>query len=93
MNHTSFTITLLVLAVFSLGACSAPAGVKCSEHPECVLDTPCDEGLSCMEFNGCESPICISDAQACDETCRGKCSIDERHPAQIACKNKAPASP
>lgn len=93
MNNTSSTIALLVSALFSLGACSEPAGVKCSEHPECIVDVPCDEGLSCMEFNGCESPICISDDQACDETCRGKCSIDDSYPSQVSCKNKTPASP
>jgi len=46
-----------------------------------------------MEIEGCPSPICISQQQACEETCGGKCDILDSDPAQVSCKNKAKGHP
>lgn len=85
-------LSILFVAVGFFVSCSPP-GIKCSEHPTCEYPATCDEGLDCMGLVGCETPICISAQQACDESCNSKCNILESYPTQIACKNKTPATP
>ncbi len=84
-------VSVFALLVGAGGACSSPPGVECSEHDACGNGLSCGEGLSCFDISGCETPICISRDQACDESCNGKCEYQDSDPLAIRCKNGSPA--